>query len=55
MEVYMIFLWLQLACLAIQMGFIVGGLLKKDINLSVVFACAFLSFLMLAGVIITKP
>lgn len=55
METHMIFFWLQMAFLAIQIGFGVGGIIKKDINLPIVFACMFLNFLMCAGFWITKP
>ena len=56
MEVYMIFLWLEMAFLAIQIGFIVGGLLSKNrkINLPVVLICMFLIWAMMVGVLFTQ-
>ena len=53
MEVKMIFLWLQFSFLAIQVGFIIGGLLNKnkEINLPVVWACMFLCLVMMIGVL----
>ena len=55
MEIYQIFLWLQISTAAVQVGFIIGGLLKKDINLSVVYVCMFLVLTFMVGVLIYKP
>ena len=55
METHMLFLWLQMAFLAIQLGFIVGGLFTKHVNLFIIWACMFLSLLMFAGFLVYKP
>jgi len=55
MELYIVFFWLEMVAFAIQMGFIIGGIIKKDINLSVVYCCFFLVLIFLAGYWITKP
>ena len=55
MEIYEIFTWLMLSFLAIQLGFITGGLLsRKEINLPVVYACMFLVLVMFVGFCINK-
>ncbi len=54
MEFYMIFLWLYISFVLALIGFIIGGLFSKDVNLPVIWACVVGGILMLVGFWVTS-
>ena len=55
MEPYMIFLVLQVLFFIIQIGFVIKGVIQKNMNFPIIWGSMILVWLMMLGYFLTEP